>query len=155
MIQNTKTVLKSALNSAESDTKRFSILVLFFRFFLKYFQRYAFLDIWPVIKKFKPGNWKSLCVTLCRIQCRFQNCLCFSSSIDSFQLLFFWRFKNTFYWRGKYICMHIILSIIRVFWSYKCILSRNRVFLYDISAFMFYFICYFFSMNLVFFYEIF
>ena len=41
------------------------------------------MDILPV-KKNRPENWKSSSVTLCGIQCRFQNCLCFSSIIDSF-----------------------------------------------------------------------
>ena len=37
-----------------------------------------------------------------------------------------------------------ILSIIREFWRYKCIYSKDNMLLYDISAFMFYFIFYFF-----------
>ena len=41
----------------------------------------------------------------------------FFSSIDSFWLLSFWRFKNSFYRRGKCIYMHI-LSVIRGFWHY-------------------------------------
>ena len=57
--------------------------------------------------------------------------------------------KKTFYRKGKciyiyiYIYMHIS-RIIRGFWCYKCILSKDNWFLYDISAFMLYFIFYFF-----------
>ena len=100
-------------------------------------------------KFFWHENWKSLCVTLSQIQCRFQNCLCFSSSIDSFcLLLFFWRFKNTFYWSGKCIYMHI-LSIIRVF---EAINTSNQGtisswMIFQPSCFILYSI---FSMNLVF-----
>ena len=96
-------------------------------------------------KNFGSKNWKSGFITLCRIRCRFQNCLCFYSSIDSFWLLFFWRFK-------KHILQERhILRIIRGFWCYKCILSKDNRFLYDISAFMLYFI---FSINSIVFYEI-
>ena len=87
----------------------FSSYLFFYKFFSWYFQRYALLDFWPAIKKFRPENWKPLCITLCQIQCKFQNCLSFSSSIDSFWLLLFWRFKNTFYRRGKYIAMQLSL----------------------------------------------
>ena len=46
----------------------------------------------------------------------------FFTSIDSFWLLLFWRFKNTLYGRGKYIYRYIyiciyIYSIIMEFWS--------------------------------------
>ena len=87
----------------------FTSYLFFLRVFSWYFQKYAFFDIWPAIKKFWPENWKSLCVTLCQIRCRFQICLCFSSSIDSFWLLFFWRFKSTFYGRGIYIYIYIYI----------------------------------------------
>ena len=43
-------------------------------------------------KKRKRINRKSCFIVLCGIRYRFQNCLCFSSSIDSFWLLFFWKF---------------------------------------------------------------
>ena len=89
----------------------FCLTYFFDFFFFWYFLRYAFLDLWPAIKNLGLKIEKSLYVTLCRIQCRFQNCLCFSSSIDSFSLLFYWRMKNTFYERGKYIYIYIYIAI--------------------------------------------
>ena len=50
-----------------------------FKQHFRYFQKYAFLDLWAA-KKIRPENWKSRCIILCGIQCRFQNWLCFSSS---------------------------------------------------------------------------
>ena len=110
------TYLESVLNSAQSYDfnfqfssyysydRRSSNRNIFFS------QKYWFFEIWPAIKKtFGSKNWKSGFITLCRIQCRFQNCLYFYSSIVSFWLLFFWRFKNTFYGRGIYICIYWVL----------------------------------------------
>ena len=51
-----------------------------------------------------------------------------------------------------YIYIHI-LRIIRGFWCYKRILSKDNMFLYDNSAFMLYFI-YFFFINSIVFYKI-
>ena len=42
----------------------------------------------------KSENWKSRSIVLCRIQCTFQKCLCFYSSIGSFWLLFLWKLKK-------------------------------------------------------------
>ena len=112
---------------------------------LSVFPKYAVLDLWPTKKYiFWPEILKSRSIVLCRIQCRFQNCLCFSSIIVSFWLLLFWRFKNPFYGRG-------ILE-----WCFESINASNQgsyhMFLYYISAFMHYFI---FSINLDVFYAIF
>ena len=110
-----------------------------------FFQKYWFF--WTLTcnkKNFGSKNWKSGFITLCGIWCRFQKCLCFYSSIDSFWLLFFWRFKkHILQERQMYIYKHI-LCIIRGFWCYKCILSKDNMFLYDILGFMLYFIFYFF-----------
>ena len=59
---------------------------------------------------FGSKNWKSGSITFCGIQCRFQNCLYFYSSIDSFWLLFFWRFKK-----------HILQKSQIYIYIYKCI----------------------------------
>ena len=103
-------------------------------------------------EKNMPEKWKSRSIVLCGIQFRFQNCLCFSSSIDSFWLLYFWRFKNTFYGRDKYI-MHI-LSIIMVFEAINASYQGTIYFcmIFQLSFFILYII---FNMNLVVFYAIF
>ena len=91
---------------------------------------------------------------MCGIWCRFQNCPCFSSSIDSFWLIFFWRFKNALYRRDKYvyICIYWVLS-----GGFDAINASNQrticsCMIFKPSCFILYFI---FSINLIVFYEIF
>ena len=59
----------------KSYTKRFSIFVFFiFYNFFSVFSKICFFGTMTCNKKkFRPQNWKSLCVTLCQIQCRCQN----------------------------------------------------------------------------------
>ena len=113
----TNTVLESTSNSAQNYTKRFSIFYFFYFYFsFQCFQRYAFLTFDLQLKKLRVENWTSLlCIVLCWIRCGFQNCLCFFPSIDSFWLLFFWRFKSTFYRRGKYVYICIYWVLLRGF----------------------------------------
>ena len=80
--------------------------------------------------------------------------LVFFSSIDSFWLLFFWRFKNAFYRRGKciYICIYWVLL-----GGFDTINASNQrtiwfCMLFQPSWFILYFI---FSINSIVFYEIF
>ena len=73
-------------------------------------------------KKFYAWKVKiSFSCNVCRISCRFENCSCFCSNIDSFWLLFFWRSKNTFYKRGIYIYIYWVL-----FWSYVAVNASNQ-----------------------------
>ena len=74
------------------------------------------------------------------------NWLCFSSSINIFWLLFYWRFKNTFYGRGKYIYVHILwttyiysypMNIFLWTWSFSMkfsIMTSPRY--YDVTHFL-------------------
>ena len=78
----------------------------------------------------------------------------FFSSFDSFWLLFFWRFKNSFYRRGKciYICIYWVLL-----GGFDTINASNQrtiwfCMLFQPSWFILYFI---FSINSIVFYEIF
>ena len=97
---------------------QFSSYLFFLQNFSRYFQRYGFSDLWPAMKKEKIKDWK-LKIALC--QCvpnsmQIQKLFCFSSSIDSYWLLFFWRFKNTFYGRGKYIYIYIYYIYTCIYW---------------------------------------
>ena len=80
--------------------------------------------------------------------------LFFFSSIDSFWLLFFWRFKNAFYRRGKciYICIYWVLL-----GGFDTINASNQrtlwfCMIFQPSWFILYFI---FSINSIVFYDIF
>ena len=53
----------------------------FFYIFFFVFSKICFFGHLTCNKKIRPENWKSLCVTLCGIQCRFQNCLFFLALI--------------------------------------------------------------------------
>ena len=78
-----------------------------------FFQKYwFFLTLTCNNKNFGSKNWKPGFITLCGIGCRFQNCLCFYSSIDTFWLLFFWRFKKHILQERQmyiYICIYCVL----------------------------------------------
>ena len=81
-------------------------------------------------------------ITLCRIKFRFQNCPCFYSRTDSFWLLFFWRFKNTFYRRAEYIynCIYWVSL-----WCLEAINASNQeticsCMIFQSSCFILYFI---------------
>ena len=78
----------------------------------------------------------------------------FFSSIDSFWLLLFWRFKNAFYRRGKciYICIYWVL--LGGFDTINAYNQRTIWFcmIFQPSWFILYFI---FSINSIVFYEIF
>ena len=91
---------------------------------------------------------------MCGICCRFQNCPCFSSSIDSFWLIFFWRFKNAFYRRGKCIYMRIFWVLLGGFDAINASNQRTicSCMIFQPSWFVLYFI---FSINSFVFYEIF
>ena len=86
-------------------------------------------------KKIWPENWKSSSVTLCRIQCKFQNCICFSSSIDSFWLLFFWRSKNETYRKAIFIIIigySLLLSFCVTIWM--CLIAESYVLVWYFSV---------------------
>ena len=82
----------------------------------------------------------------------------FFSSIDSFWLLFFWRFKNAFYRTGKYIYIYIYICIYWVILEgFDAINASNQrtrcsCMIFQPSWFILYFI---FSINSIVFYEIF
>ena len=130
-----------------SDDRRFSNRYILFQ---------KIPIFWPLTcnkKNFVLQNCKYLFITLCRIQCRFQNCPCFSSSIDNFWLLFFWRFKNTFYVRGIYIYIYICICRV-LLWCFEAINTSNQgticsCMIFYPSCFILYII---FSMNLIIFY---
>ena len=84
--RKTRTVLESASNSTQNFVSRFSIFVLFFFFFLMIedFQIKLQLLIFSPEKKTEKKNRKSGYEVLLGIRYRFQNCLCFSSSINRF-----------------------------------------------------------------------
>ena len=89
------------------------------------------------------------------IWCRFQNCPCFPSIIDSFWLIFFWRFKNAFYRRDKYvyICIYWVLL-----GGFDAINASNQRTIWFCMIFQpsWWFILYFiFSINSIVLYEIF
>ena len=78
-----------------------------------FFQKYRYFWTLTCNKKiFGSRNRKSGFITFCGIWCRFQNCLCFYSSIDNFWLLFFWRFKKHILKERQmyiYICTYCVL----------------------------------------------
>ena len=96
ILEERKTVLEFALNSAQNYRSRFSVFRPIFsgqRSITVYFWKIK-SAVWksPIIKKNE--HWKSRFIVLCGSQCRFQYCLCFSSSIDSFLLVFFWKLRK-------------------------------------------------------------
>ena len=88
------------------------------------------------------------------IWCRFQNCPCFSSNLDSFCLIFFWRFKNAFYRRDKYVYICIYWVLLGGFDDINASNQRTicSCMIFQPSCFILYFI---FSINSIVFYEIF
>ena len=105
-------------------------------------------------EKNRPENWKSLYVTLCGIQCRFQNCLCFSSSIDCFWLLFFWRPMNETLQKSNFYNYHWLFIIIIIVLRNYMNASNHEI----ICAWMTFqpscFILYFVYLWTLFFYEL-
>ena len=84
----------------------------------------------------------------------------FFSSIDSLWFLFFWRFKNTFYRKGKciyiYIYMHIMIAILSNIRRFDAINASNQRTI--CSCMIFQPLCFklaIFSINSIVFYEIF
>ena len=96
--RKTRTVLESASNSAQKFVSWFAISVLFFSMTEDFQIKLQLLIFSPkrTCKKQqnKGKNRKSGYEVLLVIRCRFQNCPCFSSSIDGFWLIFF-LLKNT------------------------------------------------------------
>ena len=92
--------------------------------------------------------------SLCGIQFRFQNCPCFSSSLDSFWLIFFWRFKSAFYRRDKYVYICIYWVLLGGFDAINASNQRTicSCMIFQPSCFILYFI---FTINLIVFDEIF
>ena len=84
----------------------------------------------------------------------FQNCPCFSSSLDSFWLIFFWRFENVFYRRDKYVYICIYWVLLGAFDAINASDHRTicSCMIFQPSCFILYFI---FSINSIVFYEIF
>ena len=81
--RKTRTVLESASNSAQNFVSRFSIFVFFF-LMIEDFQIKLQLLIFSPEKNLKKQNRKWGYKVLLGIRCRFQNCPCFSFSIDGF-----------------------------------------------------------------------
>ena len=86
--------------------------------------------------------------------CRFQNSPCFSSSLVSFWLIFFWRFKNAFYRRDKYVYICIYWLLLGGFYAINASNQRTicSCMIFQPSCLILYFI---FSINSIVFYEIF
>ena len=109
--EKTKTVLESSLHSSQKNEEIF----LNFRLIFQMRQKKVVLE-----KSCFQKYWKKLrClfITLFGIPCRFQNCPCFFSSIDSFWLLLFW---NLYKKRDPNIMKIVIFSKIKK-WSQNSI----------------------------------
>ena len=94
--RKTRTVLESASNSAPNFVSWFAIFVLFFSM-IEDFQIKLQLLIFSPKRTWKKQqnkrkNRKSGYEVLLGIWCRFQNCPCFSFSIDGLWLIFFQNF---------------------------------------------------------------
>ena len=127
----------------------------FFLLFCYFFQFFSGLKISNCnfirnLQSSKKIRRKSGYEVLFGIRCRFQNCLCFSSSLDSFWLIFFWRFKNAFYRRDKYVYICIYWVLLGGFDAINA--SNQRTICY---CMIFQPSCFIFSINSIVFYEIF